>query len=324
MRLGVRAAAALTMVAAPALVGVSALPESLIGREGALAVGFGLGAAAAFVVAGPLVQRLRSLAAAARRVVDSGHRDALEVSGDDELAELARAFNATAQALRTQRAEASRRDAALREILVDATHDVILPLNALPGLLVDLGPGAAIAEVQHIAGLLRNLAAAAALETAVGPARAAVDLNALLVRAIVRAAGPARAAGVELVSAVPEDTLWIDGDALLLEQALANLLDNAVAYNRRGGSVGVVLTTRGRDEFSLRVEDDGPGVEPEELPRLTERRFRGARGEQVRPGGRGLGLYVVAGVAARHGFLLTLARGPHGGLTVELRGRRRL
>ncbi|MFZ6177344.1 sensor histidine kinase [Nannocystis pusilla] len=323
MKLRTRVAAALFVVAAPVLIGVSALPEPLLGRTGALALGFGLGLSAALAVAWPLLGRIRQLAAAARDAAESGHRREIEVGGDDEVAELAHSFNAAGRAVRDHLARGERRNAALRDVVVDATHDVMLPLTALHGHLGDLGPGAAIAEVHHIAGLLRNLAAAAALATEVAPARAAIDLNAVLLRVVVRATAPARKAGVELVSAVPEATVWIDGDALLVEQAIVNVIDNAVAYNYRGGHVAAVLVRRGHDGFALRVEDDGPGVRPDELPRLTERYFRGAHGQQVRPGGRGLGLHVVARVAEAHGFSLELARGPYGGLCVELRGRRR-
>jgi len=324
MKLRTRAAAVLIVVAAPVLIGVSALPEPLLGRTAALSLGFGLGIAAALAVSGPLVGRVRQLADSARRAAESGHHREIEVRGDDELAELAHTLNAAGRAVRNHVAEGERRNAALRDIVVDTTHDVLLPLTALHGLLSDLGPGAAIAEVHHIAGLLRNLAAAAALETAVAPVRAAIDLNAVLLRVVVRATRQARHAGVELVSAVPESTVWIDGDALLIEQALVNVIDNAVAYNHRGGHVAAVLVGRGADGFALRVEDDGPGVSRDELPRLTERHFRGGHGEQARPGGRGLGLHIVARVAGIHGFVLELARGPYGGLVVELRGRRRL
>ncbi|MBZ5714279.1 sensor histidine kinase [Nannocystis pusilla] len=323
MKLRTRTAAVLFVVAAPALIGVSALPEPLLGRTAALSLGFGLGIAAALAVSGSLVGRVRRLAEAARGAAEDGHHREIEVRGDDEIADLAHSLNAAGRAVRDQVAESERRNAALRDIVVDATHDVLLPLNALHGHLAELGPGAAVAEVQHIAGLLRNLAAAAALETAVAPVRAALDLNAVLLRVVIRASAQARLAGVELVSAVPETTVWIDGDALLVEQALANVIDNAVAYNHRGGHVAAVLIRRGGEGFALRIEDDGPGVRMDELPRLTERHFRGAHGEQVRPGGRGLGLYIVARVAGIHGFVLELARGPYGGLVVELRGRRR-
>ncbi|MDC0722626.1 sensor histidine kinase [Nannocystis bainbridge] len=323
MKLRARIAAALIVVAVPVLVGVSAVSEPLPGGVGALSLGFGLGVAAALGIAGPLVGRVRRLAAAARDAADSGHRQEIEVRGDDELAELAHTLNAAGRAVRDHVALGERRNAALRDIVVDATHDVMLPLTALHGHLGELGPGAALAEVNHIAGLLRNLAAAAALATEVAPARSTFDLNAVLLRVVVRATVPARRAGIEVVSAVPEVTVWIDGDALLVEQALVNLIDNAIAYNFRGGHVAVVLVRRGPEGFALRIEDDGPGVKPCELPRLTERYFRGAHGEQARPGGRGLGLHITARVAEAHGFSLELARGPYGGLCVELRGRRR-
>jgi len=105
----------------------------------------------------------------------------------------------------------------------------------------------------------------------------------------------------------------------LIEQAVSNLVHNAVRYNRRGGHVAILLEDAG-GRFRLRVEDDGPGVPEAERARLFERRHRGDGARQRDPGGLGLGLHIARGVAERHGFALTLASSEHGGLAVELEG----
>ena len=81
-------------------------------------------------------------------------------------------------------------------------------------------------------------------------------------------------------------------DHTLLEQALGNLVDNAVRYNRPGGHVAVLVDRRG-DDFVLSVEDDGPGVSGGDLARLTMRWFRGSDARTRRHGGKGLGLAIA-------------------------------
>jgi signal transduction histidine kinase len=113
----------------------------------------------------------------------------------------------------------------------------------------------------------------------------------------------------------------VQGDVTLLEQALSNLVHNAVRYNRTGGHVAVLLEEATAPAgFRLRVLDDGPGVKEEELQRLVERRQRGDEARQRYPDGLGLGLHIVYGVAERHGFRLDFGRSEHGGLEVTIAG----
>jgi two-component system phosphate regulon sensor histidine kinase PhoR len=89
-------------------------------------------------------------------------------------------------------------------------------------------------------------------------------------------------------------------DAALLEQAVANLLDNAIKYCPPGSHVLVSAQTVGT-EVVIAVEDDGPGIAPEHLPRLFERFYRPDRDRSRDTGGTGLGLAIVKHVAQVHG-----------------------
>jgi signal transduction histidine kinase len=97
---------------------------------------------------------------------------------------------------------------------------------------------------------------------------------------------------------------------------------NAVRYNREDGHVVVLLEEAADDRFRLRVIDDGPGIPPDELERITERRFRGNEARTRHPDGMGLGLHIAHDVAAKHGFDFDLRASEHGGLEVELNGSR--
>ena len=97
----------------------------------------------------------------------------------------------------------------------------------------------------------------------------------------------------------------VKGDALLLREALANLVHNAIEYSPRGGHV-TVRTGRREDASFAEVEDDGPGIAPQERDRVLERFYRvpGTPGT-----GSGLGLAIVREIALGHGARMELTEG---------------
>ncbi len=94
--------------------------------------------------------------------------------------------------------------------------------------------------------------------------------------------------------------LCVRMNAPLIEQAVANLVDNAVKYSDPGGTVRVT-GERGGEETILRVQDQGCGIPPEHLPRLFERFYRVDKGRSRSQGGTGLGLSIVKHIAKVHG-----------------------
>jgi signal transduction histidine kinase len=101
-----------------------------------------------------------------------------------------------------------------------------------------------------------------------------------------------------------EPDLWIEGDPELLAQSLVNLLENALRHTPNGTSIQLQVRAAG-NEVQLAVEDDGPGVPAVALPQLT-RRFTRVERARSAPG-HGLGLNLVAAIAAAHGGELILA-----------------
>jgi two-component system sensor histidine kinase TctE len=110
------------------------------------------------------------------------------------------------------------------------------------------------------------------------------------------------------------DPALVQGDAFLLREALSNLVHNAIEYSNRGGRV-TVRTGRRNGHAFLEVEDDGPGIAPEERDRVLERFYRvpGTSGT-----GSGLGLAIVREIAASHAASLFVAEGAAGGCRVGI------
>ncbi|MEO0649257.1 MAG: HAMP domain-containing sensor histidine kinase [Planctomycetota bacterium] len=284
--------------------------------------------ASAFLAGGPLVGRIRRLSAAVALSAADRYATQVPVEGNDELSELARAFNAAGGELGKQLSLVEARDLSLRSFVANTMHDVMVPMTVLQGHLATLRDGQAhdpgvlreaIEEVHYMTGLLANLAAIAKLESgALELELHPVDLNALVERVAARHRGIARQRGVELNHAVPEHPLRVRGDVTLLEQAVGNLVHNAVRYVPDAGHVAILLDGEAPERWSLRVVDDGPGIPESLLARLTEPDERGPQARTRHPEGQGLGLHIALEVARRHAFALHLGRSEYGGLEARM------
>jgi len=291
------------------------------------------------LAAGPLVRRTRKLAEQIRAGSASpatSQASPISVGGSDELSEVARAFEERRREIQAHISALEARDRALRDYVANTTHDLMVPITVLQGHLASMRGGAdegtqpdravltrALEEAHYLASLVHNLNVAAKLEAGgTHLLRGLVNANELVERVVARHRPIARERGIKLEYGIPDSPVHLVGDVTLLEQAVSNVVHNAVRYNRPQGNVAVLLERDGPDRFVLRVIDDGPGVTEEELARLVERRFRSDDARQRNLAGSGLGLAISHDVAERHQMRLVISRPAKGGLSVEFRGPR--
>jgi two-component system sensor histidine kinase BaeS len=290
--------------------------------------------AAQLVAIAPTLRRLTRLTAAVESSAASGYRTGVPVGAGDEIGTLAAAFDAAAREARTQLDEKDRREQALRDFLANATHDVMIPLTVLQGHLAKAQAQVAAGEpvgrsllveaqeeAHYMGGLMHDLATMARLDSAEPRLQVErVELAGLVARVMARHRPIARELEVEIESATPAEPLAALADLTLLEQAVSNLVYNAIRHNRPGGHAALILEGEDRGRFRLRVIDDGPGIPEEELAHLIARGFRGNDARTRFPGGQGLGLDIAHRVAKLHGFALAFRRSEYGGLEAELAG----
>jgi two-component system, OmpR family, sensor histidine kinase BaeS len=289
---------------------------------------------AVLITMGPVVRRIRRLSDAVTASAATGFVAQIPVEGSDEIGTLARSFAEASRAVRAQLSATEQREVILRDFLANTTHDVMIPLTVLQAHLAAMQADeqagqarngailtAAMDEAHYLGALMQNLAAVAKLDSgAWQPGTGTVDMNALVHRVVNRHRAIARRFDIAVEFAVPDDPVTTAGDVTLLEQAVSNVVYNALRHNRAGGHVAVILETTSGNRFSLRVVDDGPGVPAPDLARLVERGFRGNAARTRSPDGLGLGLSITQRVAEIHDLDLRFGPSAYGGLQVDLEG----
>ena len=239
----------------------------------------------------------------------------MEVEGEDELARLARSFNATLDELE-QSVEAQ------RQLVADAGHELRTPIASLRANIqvleeADRLPASDLAALrQDIVGELDELTALVAdvVELARGTkgdegAQDDVRLD-LIVQSLVDRAQ--RRAGEDVNFDVDVEPVLVSGQPERISRAVSNLLDNARKWSPPGGLIEVKM--RGGE---LSVRDHGPGFDEEDLPHVFDRFFRSDRARAL-PGS-GLGLAIVRQAAEAHGGSAEAANAPGGGGIVRVR-----
>jgi two-component system sensor histidine kinase KdpD len=216
-------------------------------------------------------------------------------------------------------------------LLTSISHDLKTPLAAVlgaAGTLRDLSNalgdaekvdliGTIIDESERLNRFIANLLDMTKLESgAIVPNTARHDLGEIVGSALRRASKMLARHHVELDLAAGLPML--DLDAVLFEQVLFNLLDNAAKYSPEGSMIRIV-SWRERDAVCLQVVDEGDGVPPEELELIFDKFYRAKKGDQVRAG-TGLGLAISRGfVEAMHGSISAANRTDRPGAVFSVR-----
>ena len=256
---------------------------------------------------------------------DMSHR----VDDVDERTEVGRlgiAFNSMLSRLERAFAEQRASEERLRAFLADASHELRTPLSSIRGYaeLFRLGANAEPADLERsmrrieeestrMSGLVDDLLTLARLDEVREPRRERVDLTALAADACADAT--VAAPGREIALEAPE-TVTVEGDPDQLRQVAANLVSNAIAHSGSGPIEVAVRSVSGR--AVLAVRDHGPGLPDGGERAVFERFWRADEARSRETGGAGLGLAVVAAVAAAHRGEARAANAPGGGALFEV------
>lgn len=207
--------------------------------------------------------------------------------------------------------EQIRLDAARRDFVANISHELKTPVGAMAllaeALLESVEDPTAVqhfgsrllGEARRLGSMVTELIALSRLQGAEKlPDLAVVDVDQVVSEALGRCRLTAEAAGIEVTADAPSG-LEVRGDRTLLVTALANLIENAIAYSPTDSAVSVSRACR-HGQVELSVTDRGIGIAPEHQERVFERFFRVDAARSRATGGTGLGLAIVKHVAANH------------------------
>ena len=274
-----------------------------------------------WLAAGRVLRPLRVMTTTTREISERNLHERLALTGpDDELRDLGDTIDGLLARLETA-------FGSQRRFIANASHELRTPLMLNQTLLQvaladpDITLDSLRAACQEVvdagkdqAQLIDALLTLARSQRGLDH-REPVDLTAVVTEVLNVHEPSAAAKRLQVDAAL--DHASVPGDARLIHRLVSNLVDNAIRYNSTGGRVEVRLAATAT-QTALTVTNTGAPVPPDQVSRLLEPFQRAAPDQTASPNGLGLGLAIVADIAAAHGANLVVRPQPEGGLAVAV------
>lgn len=270
-----------------------------------------------------LTQPIRELTAATRKMARGELGQQVPVRSQDELGELAGAFNQMSKDLE-QATEAR------RQMTADVAHDLRTPLTVLLGYTEPLQDGTLegspelysvlheeVLQLKRLVEDLRTLSLADAGRLSLE--RRPVDPQALLERTGLAFMALAQQKDVDLQVEAEKELPSINVDVARMTQVLQNLVSNALRYTPAGGQITLSVALDGASgQVRLAVRDSGPGISPQDLPHIFSRFYRADQSRERSTGASGLGLAIARSIVEAHGGTIHATSAPGEGSTFTI------
>ena len=262
-----------------------------------------------FFITRQIVKPLRMMAETAGEFAEGRFDRRAPVSGSSETRELATAFNLMAGQLAAL--EQNR-----REFVANVSHELRSPMTSMQGFLTGMLDGTIPREEQgkymqivldetrrlsRLVNTLLNLSRMENSETQL--AYSDFDLHECIRRVIIANMRALDEKRMEVSLSFEDAPMFVHADAEQIEQVLINLLSNAIKYTPEGGHIHI--TTAQDKNTTVTVEDDGPGVAPEDAPYIFDRFYKADKSHTVGKG-TGLGLAISKRILEKHGQTIRL------------------
>ncbi len=259
----------------------------------AVAVALAIG----ILLARQIVLPLRKLAAATRAVAAGNLKQRVQVTSQDEVGEVAHAFNSMAESL-------AKNEELRRNMVADIAHELRTPLTVLQGQVegmmdrvVEPTPERLTSlhdEIVHLSRLvadLRTLSLVEAGQLEFHPA--STDVAGIARQIMSSAMAEAAQKKISVSTEVEEGLPPALADSDRLSQVLRNLLDNALHYTPESGQIKVKIAQTPDRQLLFSISDTGPGIPDKDLPYIFERFYRADASRSQATGGSGIGLAIV-------------------------------
>jgi len=271
-----------------------------------------------------LTRPIRELTRATHAISEGDLSQRVQVRTNDELGELAQAFNKMST-------ELSRSVNTRKQMTADIAHELRTPLSLILGHAEAVHDGVLpptlenfeiireeAARLEHLVNDLRTLSLADAGELTIHPQ--IIESERLIHEVESLYQYETQRKNISLGVEVSPHLSTIEVDPGRMTQVLTNILDNAIRHTPEGGRI-IISTNQADDKVEIAVQDSGPGVPPETLDRIFERFYRTDSSRQRDgevPGGSGLGLAIAKSIVQAHGGQLSAESEPGKGLRIVI------
>lgn len=278
----------------------------LLAAIGGTAIAVSLGV----LLARTLTKPMRELTSAIRDMARGKLQQQVPVRTQDELGQLANAFNEMS-------ADLARANELRQQMTADIAHDLRTPLTVITGYLESLRDGVLeptperleviYGEVQHLFHLIQDLRTLSLADAGELPLqRRKLKPVDLLQRVQMAYAYQAEGHEISLELAAKKDLPEIDVDEERMMQVFGNLISNALRHTPPGGRIRLSASQEA-DRIVLTVADTGEGIQPDRLPKVFERFYRGETSRQREEVESGLGLAIAKSIVEAHGAVINVA-----------------
>lgn len=280
-----------------------------------------------FQIGRVVVKPLEAISATARRIASGDLDVQLPKSTVKEVADIRTAFEAMGKGLQESLIRQSELEEERRFFLRSIAHDLRTPLFALRGFLTRLERGnnpektaryVAICskkakQLEHLVSDLFSYDQMSSLEQMLHPEP--LDICSLFKDITADYLSQAKEKGIELTCEVPVESHVLQADAHLLRRAIGNLIDNALHFTPADGYITIRMHVRKMQAY-FTIEDNGPGIQEQQLPHIFDAFYRGDDSRNLENGGTGLGLTIALRIIRAHNGDLKAENRSEGGTVI--------
>lgn len=259
-----------------------------------------------------MVRPLRQMAQAAKSFGAGDFSSRVPVTSQDEIGQLAIAFNNMADSLATS--EGTR-----RSFIANVSHELKTPMTTIAGFIDGILDGTipperqgyylniVSTEVRRLSRLVQSMLALSRIDSGeLRMNKQRFDLTNILISTLLTFEQKIGDRNIRVEGLEEADTIFVDGDPDMIHQVVYNLIENAVKFTNEGGYIRISLSDA-PDRTTLEIRNSGQGIQPDELPHIFERFYKTDKSRSKDKNGMGLGLYIVKTILRLHGGDITAA-----------------
>jgi signal transduction histidine kinase len=305
-----------------------ASPHDLLLATVLLIFASGIAMTLGFFLSAALTDRILQLGQAAQRVAEGRLDTRVAVTGRDEMAGLAATFNEMVAQLQVTQEKQQELDHLRRDLTAWVGHDLRTPLTSVRAMIEALADGmvddpetvqrylkTAQRDICSLSGLIDDLFEIAQMDAGgLTIEREPGSLSDLVSDTLESFSELAGRKSIQLRGSVAAGIDPVYMDVQRIGRVLANLVGNALRHTSDGGWVDIKARACPQG-VCIEVRDNGEGVQPEDLPYLFERFYRGDKSRSRSTGGAGLGLAIARGLVETHGGTIWVESTPGNGAT---------